>query len=118
MKRNLKNGLLVSIGYILSPLSFWNDIFVNLPIAYAFGFLFGLVSQSLFLPFMIIGYWLSNIAGLMMIHYGAVSLMSTPEKKYTKKNLLKNLAISLIYTLVIIILVWLGWLKLPTEYFQ
>jgi hypothetical protein len=33
MQRYFRSGALVSIGYMLSPLSWWNDVFFNLPIA-------------------------------------------------------------------------------------
>ena len=89
LAKKIKGGILATIGFILSPLSWWNDLFVNIPIAYVFGFLFGLISKSLFLPFMIIGYWITNILGVILMH-----------------------------KLVIIILVMLGILKFPTEYFQ
>jgi len=60
----LREGVLITIGYILSPLSWWNDSFVNIPIAYLFGCLFTLISPKLFLPSMIIGYWITNVVGL------------------------------------------------------
>lgn len=102
-------ALLAAIGYILSPLSFWNDIYVNIPIAYAFGYLLSLfASRSFFLPGMIAGYLISNIAGLVLMH-----LALSQKKAYTKKNLLSTLAFSLAYTLLIIILFFAGILVLP-----
>ena len=53
-KRIAKGGILAIIGWILSPLTWWNDPLVNIPIAYGFGYLFSLISESLFLPFMIV----------------------------------------------------------------
>jgi len=32
--RWLTGGVLTTLGFIRSPLSWWNDLFVNLPIAY------------------------------------------------------------------------------------
>ena len=115
-KRKINGGILATIGFILSPLSWWNDLFVNIPIAYVFGFLFGLISKSLFLPFMIIGYWITNILGVILMHKGISDVFLKSEKKYTRKELLKDLVISILYTLVIVILVMLGILKLPSEY--
>ena len=76
MKRKIKAGILTTIGYILSPLSWWNDLFINIPLAYGFGFLFGLISQKLFLPMMILGYWITNILGVILMHYGIKDLFS------------------------------------------
>ncbi len=108
----------MTVGYLLSPLSFWNDLFINIPIAYAFGFLFGLLSKNLFLPFMIIGYWLTNILGFTLLHKGATEIFAEEKNKYSKKDLAKDLLISVLYTFIIIIIVKLGWLKFPAEYFK
>ncbi len=119
MKAKLaRGGALVTIGYILSPLSFWNDLFINLPIAYVFGAIFGFFSKPLFLPGMIAGYWISNVAGIILMHFGAKDIVSKDGVKYTKKALAKDLLFSVGYTLLIIALVYFGWLKPPTEYFS
>ena len=117
LKRITKGSILTIIGYILSPFSFWNDIIVNLPLAYGFGFLFSLISKELFLPFMIIGYWLTNILGIILMHKGITNILSKTEKKYTKKELLKDLIISILYTLLMALLFKFEILKLPHEYF-
>ena len=36
--KKLRGGALVSLGYMLSPLSWWHDLFFNLPIALVFGY--------------------------------------------------------------------------------
>lgn len=118
VKRRLKGGILATIGFILSPLSWWNDIFINLPIAYAFGFIFGLISKELFTPFLILGYWISNIVGMILLHQGFVEVTSKEKHRYTRKQLLKDLGISLMYTLLIVLLVYFRVLKFPTEYFK
>ena len=118
VKRKVRGGILGTIGFILSPLSWWNDAIVNLPIAYAFGFLFGLISQELFTPFLIIGYWISNIVGMILLHQGFIDVASKEKHRYTKKQLLKDLVVSLIYTLLIVLLIYFDILKFPTEYFK
>ena len=35
--RKIKGGVVAMIGFLLSPLSWWNDAFVNIPIAYGIG---------------------------------------------------------------------------------
>lgn len=117
MGERTKNIILITVGYLLSPLSFWNDIFINIPLAFGFGFVFGLINQKLFFPFMIIGYWLTNIIGIILMHYGTANLISK-EKKYSRKDLINNFAISIGYTIIIIILIQVGWLKFPMEYFK
>jgi len=117
--RLLKGGLLFIIGYLLSPLSFWNDIFINIPIAYGLGFLAGLIHKPLFLPVMIFGYWLTNAAGFILMHYGVVEAIDKSDKldkKKTRRQLIINIIASLVYTAIIFIIVKLGWLKFPLDY--
>lgn len=117
-ERKIKWGILATIGYLLSPLSWWNDLFINIPLAYIFALPFGFVSKKLFLPAMILGYWITNIVGFILIHKGVVGLASEETKKYTRKELMKNIIISIIYTIIVVIFVLIGWLKFPLEYFQ
>lgn len=118
MNKKVIGGFLTTLGFLLSPLSWWNDIFFNIPLAYAFGFLFSLISKSLFLPAMIFGYWLTNIFGLVLMHRGIKDLVSKGDPCHkVKKDFLKDLVISIVYTLVVIVLISFGWLKSPLEYF-
>jgi uncharacterized membrane protein len=103
---------------MLSPLSWWNDIVVNIPLAYAFAFPFGLVSRNLFLPMMIIGYWITNVAGLILMHQGLRDLASSEKSKYTGRELARDVVISIVYTVVVVIFARIGWLRFPLEYFD
>ncbi len=118
MKNKLLSGMLMTLGYLLSPLSWWNDLFVNIPIAYGVAFIFGLISENLFTPMIIIVYWLTNITGFILMHQGAKGFMHPDKARYTKKELLKDLIFSLLYTSIIIIFIKLGWVKFPTEYLR
>jgi hypothetical protein len=116
MKR-LKCTLLSVVGYVLSPLSFWNDLFVNFPIAYFCGLLCGFVSQRLFLPGLVAGYWLSNIAGVVLLHKGIVCMVN-PDRpvKISRSELIKSGLWTLAYTAVLIILVKAGILRFLPDY--
>jgi len=116
MKKIFQGGALFVIGYLLSPLSFWNDLFFNIPIAYGVGFLFGLISSKLFLPVMIAAYWLTNLAGFLMMHYGALRAFDKLDKRKRTKRLIINLIASLVYTGALVAAVKLGWLKVPSDY--
>lgn len=119
-QRMVKGGILALIGYLLSPLSWWNDIVVNIPIAYGFAFLISLISESWFFPAMVAGYWLTNIAGLVLLHKGIAIAVRKEDKKgagYGWKQLLKDLGLSIGYTMLIVVLIWLNILRLPIEYF-
>jgi cell shape-determining protein MreD len=118
MKHKIISGITVTIGYLLSPLSWWNDLFINIPIAYGFAFLFSLISKNLFTPMIVIGYWITNIAGFMLMHQGAKGFIRQNESGYNKKELMKDLIFSILYTLIIIVLIKLELVKFPTEYFK
>jgi hypothetical protein len=111
MARRLGSGIVAFIGYVLSPLSWWNDAFVNLPLAWLFASLVSLASHRLFAPAMILGYWLTNIAGLLLMAQGTAGVTAG----YTRQNRKRRLALSLVaatgYTLLIILLFLLGVLK-------
>jgi hypothetical protein len=112
--KKLRGGFFLVIGYLLSPLSFWNDLFFNLPIAYFFGYVCSLLSPDLLLPCSIIGYWLSNIAGILLMQVGAVDVFQNqPKERNLKKELLMGLASSAVYTLVILALIQFKILDTP-----
>ena len=117
-KGTAKNSTLAIIGFLLSPLSWWNDLVINIPIAYAFGTLFGVFSKQLFLPFTILGYWLTNIFGLLLLHYGTAGLSGRHQGFFSKRELAKNALLSIFYTAFIACLFAAGILKFPTEYFS
>ena len=57
------------IGYILSPFSFWNDAFVNIPLAYLAALLASLIAGPAVFPAAFFAASLaSNVAGLVMMH--------------------------------------------------
>jgi len=119
VKERLKCTVLSVSGYLLSPLSFWNDLFINFPIAYAFGLLFGFISRSLFLPGMIFGYWVSNVAGFVLLHKGILCMVNPNLKiRFSKSELIKDGILSSVYTVGLIILVKTGMLRFLPEYFR
>ncbi|HEY9660149.1 MAG TPA: hypothetical protein V6C65_16955, partial [Allocoleopsis sp.] len=61
--KRLRGGFLFVVGWLLSPLCWWNDLIFNLPVAYGFGYLCRLFSSELFIPGLIAGYWISNVIG-------------------------------------------------------
>ncbi len=108
------SGLLAVVGYLLSPLSWWNDAFINLPLAYLFSLPFTLFAESLFLPSFIAGYWLTNIAGLVLLHHGGRGLFA----KAPPPDFRKQLLVSLVYTGLVVALVLLGWVRPPRYYMR
>lgn len=118
IKPLVKRSLLATIGYLLSPLSAWNDLYVNLPIAYGMASLAGLIDQRLFAGALIASYWFTNVAGLIMLHKGlAPDLAAGLLAARLRRRLVTDIAISLVYTGLIALLWRGGWIKLPWEYF-
>ena len=105
MSKKLRGGFFLVIGYLLSPLCWWNDLIFNLPIAYFFGYVCSLLSSDLLLPCSILGYWLSNIAGIILMQFGSVDVFQgQPKERNLKKELLTGLVSSTAYTVVILAL--------------
>lgn len=112
----LKGTFLGLVGFMLSPFSWWNDLFVNIPIAYVFALPFSLINRNLLLPALVVGYWLTNVLGLVLLQ-GSIRRVArggdVPPMKWKTA-----VVASLIYTAVLTTLALSGWLKTPWEYFD
>jgi hypothetical protein len=109
-------GVLTTIGFLLSPLSWWNDLVVNFPLSYVIALPFGLIKESLFLPSFISAYWLTNILGLVLMQKGGQKLFKPEEMQIEPKKRIKNTLIwSSVYTVLIVILILSGVLTFPSE---
>lgn len=98
------------VGYILSPLSWWNDAFINIPLAYIFGTFVGLLNESLFMPSVIIGYWLTNILGFILLHNGIRGLRKSD---FSGLDFRKTILVSCAYTLVVVLLIKFNIIRSP-----
>jgi hypothetical protein len=107
-KRKVSGGTLAFIGYMLSPLSWWNDLFVNWPLALVCAWVISWFYPPAFTSSLILAYWLSNVLGFVLMHKGGAKIISEQDLPYTWKILCRDLAISLLYTLLILALVKLG----------
>lgn len=66
-KNGLVNKTLFFIGWILSPFTAWNDAIVNIPLSYALASLTLKRTNIRFLTLVLIYYWLTNAAGIIMM---------------------------------------------------
>ncbi|HTQ52104.1 MAG TPA: hypothetical protein VMJ12_15450 [Candidatus Acidoferrales bacterium] len=117
-KRKVSGGILATIGYLLSPLSWWNDAFINIPLALLFAWLVSFVYRPAFTASLILGYWLTNVVGFVLMHKGARQMLVKEPSSGTRRELLTDIIVSLVYTIVIIALVKWGILKPLTGYFK
>ncbi len=111
--KKLRGGALVGVGYMLSPLSWWNDLFFNLPIALVFGYAMRWLSPAWFLPGTIVGYWLSNVLGILMMQFGTMDLLLKDETRNIRRELLLGFGGSTVYTVIVAALVYFHLLELP-----
>ena len=117
-KRRVTGGFVAFIGYMLSPLSWWNDAFVNLPLALVFAWIVSAFYRPAFEWSLIAGYWLTNVLGFVLMHKGAQTALSNKEEaaKYSSRSLLRDIGVSVAYTVLIVALVKAGVLKPFTGY--
>lgn len=117
-KRKISGGILATIGYLLSPLSWWNDAFVNIPLALVFAWLVSFLYQPAFTASLIVGYWLTNVLGLVLMHKGARQMLPKKQPPNLRRELLTDVIVSLIYTGVIAALIKFEILKPFAGYFN
>lgn len=109
-RRRLWSALIAGFGWLLSPLSWWNDLLVNVPIAYLFSVPFSLLDERLYVPAFGLGYWLTNVLGFVLLHKGVVGMVSR-----RKASLRRDLLVATMYTLAVTMAAWLGWLPSPAS---
>jgi len=117
-KRRVGGGIVAFIGYMLSPLSWWNDLFVNVPLALAFAWLIALFCKPAFKASFVLGYWLTNLFGFILLHKGTQTLLTEKTRKYSRRDLTRDLIVSLLYTALIVVLIKIGILKPVQDYFS
>jgi len=111
--KKIWSGILIFLGFWLSPLSPWNDLFTNIPIAYGFAFLFSFGIEALFIPTFVAGYWLSNILGFILMHYGYVHIK---DSDYSFKEHWKSYILATtLYTVLVVLLIQMNILPSVTE---
>jgi hypothetical protein len=112
----LMNGALFGIGFLLSPLSWWNDLFVNIPIAYVIAQVFNLLDHRLFIVSFVGAYWATNVLGFLLMHIGGESLFrKVPPQKIRWRYFIMA---STGYTLLIFLLAQIGFVKSPMAFLK
>lgn len=106
-RRAISGGIIGFIGYMLSPLSWWNDMFVNFPLAYAGAWLVSFFFKPAFGAAFVGFYWLTNILGFFMMHKGVSQIVTkdSKTKSYGKSGLQRDLLLAFAYTIAIIVLI-------------
>ena len=117
LKKRGIGAFLALIGFILSPLTWWNDMVINLPLAFVFAYVTGKllsffipVNLFFFFTLMAIGYFLSNFIGFLLMHKGVLKFCQTKNK--TPFCWKKNLLYSLLALVLVVLSVQIGLLDL------
>lgn len=117
----LKGSTLACIGFMLSPLSWWNDAYVNIPIAYVSAWLVSLFRPDLFLCTFAGSYLMTNVLGFVFLQKGISRTLAKPDGekvRYTARHFVKDLAISICYTALMVVLVKTGVIRPLQHYFR
>lgn len=110
--RRLWGGTLVVVGYLLSPLCWWNDLIINLPLALGFGYLASRPFPEALVPMTGVGYWLTNVVGFVLMQQGAVTALKK-DGAAPSQSLRNGLITSTVYTVAIVVLIQFHVLELP-----
>lgn len=97
------------VGWLLSPLTAWNDILINIPLAYIFANITVFIWPFNFLATTIAWYWLTNAIGLIMMAASGQSLFRD-RKNLAREAVILAVTIAL-YSVVLIALHFFGILK-------
>ena len=104
----LKRGVFF-VGWLLSPLTFWNDALINIPISYLCASLTSRVLPGNFIVLTLVYYWLSNVLGLCMMAASGHAVIK--EGRGLLKGIIDLLATIVVYSGILIILGRAGFLK-------
>lgn len=103
------NRALFFLGWLLSPFTFWNDAFVNIPLSYIMANLAFRLVRVDFLTLVLISYWLSNGLGILLMYLSGRKLTAGDEGSFKE---LINLALAITaYSLLLVLLNKFGILK-------
>ncbi len=111
--RRCWGGTLVVVGYLLSPLCWWNDLVINLPLAFGFGYLVSRPYPDALVPLTGVGYWLTNVVGFVLMQQGAVTALHHQQSSSRRQLLRNGLVTSTLYTVAIVVLLQLHVIAMP-----
>lgn len=74
-------GLMFFIGWVLSPFTWWNDAFINIPLSYIIANLLFYIIKIKFAWLVISSYWLTNALGLFFMYFGGKSFIASTRNK-------------------------------------
>ncbi|MFH1868925.1 MAG: hypothetical protein ABH843_08150 [Candidatus Omnitrophota bacterium] len=103
-------------GWVLSPFTWWNDAFINMPLSYFLANIIYSVTGVNFQLLVICSYWVTNIIGLLLIYLGGKSIIINSRRKLY--SVIMIIIVTLAYSGVMIYLDTHGKLLPLKEYFK
>jgi len=105
-RKGLFRGILFITGYILSPLTWWNDLFVNIPVSYVIASIISKIIGEDYFPELIVSVYLfTNVLGFLLMH------ISISWGRISRRKLLTDIIIATGYTILVYVLALLGYIK-------
>ena len=89
---------------------------MNVPLAYGFATIIGVFARQWFAPALVVGYWLTNVLGFVLLHVGGVEVLtggSDEGTTYGRREVVVDLLLSVGYTILVLVLVAQGVLTFP-----
>ena len=80
MKQSVQS-VIFFIGWVLSPLTTWNDLFINVPLSYLIANFLYLFFRPPFKWLLLFSYILTNILGLLFMYVSGKKVILTAESK-------------------------------------
>jgi hypothetical protein len=108
MSTFIKNTIFF-IGWALSPLTFWNDAFVNIPFSYLCASLLARFVRVDFITLVLVMYWMSNGLGLYMMYASGRAIFRN--RAEVSRALTTLIATVIVYSIILLALDRVGVLK-------
>jgi len=90
------------LGWLLSPLTSWNDAIINIPLAYVLSMVVVKSFHTDFVMTLLAAYWFTNILGIAMMVISGQSIFR--DKNNRTRELLVILGTLIAYSLLMIVI--------------
>ena len=107
--KRLVNRVVFFVGWVLSPFTFWNDTFVNIPLSYLAANIMIRFVRIDFLMAVLISYWISNILGIAIMYFSG-RLIIAGRKELVREAVIFAATV-FVYSIIMIVLYRTGVLK-------
>lgn len=93
---------MVAIGYALSPLSWWNDALINIPLAWLMASVMTRLAPLPFEAAMLIAYWITNLTGFLLMYVGGKGF--SRNQRWQRRDTVIFILLSTAYTAAVYLL--------------